>query len=110
MFLAAPNKSVALIQLHDYLSGVVQSLNHRLDERSYNPHITLARGRWRRSPTLQEQEIIHRFGQQVVEERTISVSHFVLFESRNTEAGREYVIVERFPLTGVESKQAKLGP
>ncbi|GAA3928054.1 RNA 2',3'-cyclic phosphodiesterase [Litoribacillus peritrichatus] len=95
---ASPNLSESLKLLHSQLTGVLNELNMAIDDRHYQPHITLARGRWRKKPDQAERDLLQRFYVQTIEPIEFEVLDFVLFESKASECGREYRVVERFSL------------
>jgi len=98
----APNKSDELLALHVFLAQILKRLDLVLDSRAYQPHISLARCRWRRQCTEHEQLVVHDFLQQEVTCPTFRVDTFVLFESRSGMQGREYLKRERFSLSPSE--------
>jgi len=95
----APKKSEELLALHVFLAQILKPLDLVLDSRAYQPHITLARCRWRRQCSEHEQLVVQNFLQQELTCPPFRVEEFILFESRLGTHGREYVKRERFPLS-----------
>lgn len=77
----------ALYQLVNALLRIVSDYPVRLEQRSYRAHITLARKATQR-PNLKFDPI------------SINAHSFALIESRSTEQGLRYQVLERWPLIG----------
>lgn len=88
----------ALSNLHQALIPVMAACELEVDSRPYHPHITLARGRWRSKPLKEDQDILDTFYRQSFQPIQYRVNSFVLFESKVTEQGRSYPVIQRFNL------------
>lgn len=85
-------------RLHTALCPIVEDCGVEVDSRPYHPHITLARGRWQSRRTQEDDQSIVTFFDQSLEVMPLTVSSFVLFESKLTEQGRAYPVIQRYDL------------
>lgn len=79
--------------LHNKVDRALTRIGIVPDTRSYLPHITIARFSRGAGPL---EAFLHASGG--CEFEPFTVDAFCLYESRLTEAGADYTIVERFPL------------
>ena len=79
--------------LHNKLDRALTRIGIAPETRAYHPHVTLARFSRGAGPL---DGFLHTSGSVGIE--PFAVDSFCLFESRLTEAGADYSVVERFPL------------
>lgn len=87
-----------LLALHQQLLAVINRLGVESDHHEYQPHITLARCRWKQALTESDRRSLTSFYQQQQTAINFEVKAFMLFESRLGSVGREYPIVSTFDL------------
>ena len=88
----------ALLALHQALMPVSNHLGVEPDHHKYQPHITLARCRWKQALTESDRRSLTSFYRQQQTAINFEVKAFMLFESRLGSVGREYPIVSTFDL------------
>lgn len=77
----------AIYELVNALTSMVSAYPVRLEQRPYRAHITLARKAWQRPDTEFEPVVIN-------------ADSFALVESKSTEQGVRYEVLQRWPLKG----------
>lgn len=85
-----------LLRLHEVVTAAVKRLGLEVEDRPYRAHVTLARSRNREGRTA-----IERLGRTSVQQRLNErwqATEFLLYESRLSPKGSEYLVRERFRL------------
>ncbi len=99
VLIARVKPSPRLLELHQRVTKATESCGFISEFRTYRPHVTLARGRERRSA------ILHRgvAGKWSLETRLAGFRavEFLLYESFLESSGSRYEIRERFPLRDI---------